>query len=173
MDTNETWWIEPLSWTTLFSALRLTNSVFPLRTQGAHRADLAYTGSLIPLGRLVFRIIGYPYVRYWVARDKTDGRIRGVVGMYTMKSEPEAYWGGWLCVDPTARGQGIGIALIMHVVSDVKNRGDREWLRLYISTGPIEAKAQKIYDRMGFNIYKEEDEPGTGYKRLYRQMAMK
>lgn len=172
MDSQATWWIEPLSFSTLVSTVRLTNSVFPVRTQGWHRADMAYTGSILRLGRLIFRIAGYPSLQYWVARDRADGRILGVVGLYTMRKEPDAYWGGWLCVDPATRGKGVGIALIMHVVDEVKQRGDRRWLRLYTSTGPTEAKAQTIYDRMGFVVYKEEAEPGTGYRRLYRQMLL-
>ena len=45
--------IEPLTFKYLLPALRLVDSVFPRREQGGERADLAFTASLLTLGRRI------------------------------------------------------------------------------------------------------------------------
>jgi GNAT superfamily N-acetyltransferase len=165
--------IKPLTIGTLLPALRLVDRVFPIREQGRERADVFFTASLFAPGRFYLRRRGYPFVRYWVAKDQETGRIYGTVGMYTRADDPEAYWGGWMCVDPRERGKAVGHELMMSAFAEAKRRGDRKYARLYTSNDPNEARANEMYDRIGLRIYKEEYDPVTGYTRLYRQVPLK
>lgn len=164
--------IEPLSFKYLLPALKLVDSVFPRREQGAELADLAFTASLLPPGRLIAKWIGYPMIRYWIVRDVKTNQIYGTIGHYVRADEPDAYWGGWMCVNPRARGLGIGKKLINFVVSESVRRGDKPYHRFYTSTDPNEAKAVMMYNRTCFKVYKEEFDPVTGYTRLYYQARL-
>ncbi len=165
--------IEPLSFRTLLPALRLVDRVFERREQGQERADVFFTASLFAGGRFYLRKKGYPSVQYWVAKDKATGQIYGTVGLYTRTDDLDAYWGGWMCVDPKERGKAIGHELAFKALSEARTNGDRKCVRLYTSTDPAESRAQEMYDRMGLRVYKEEADPLTGYTRLYRQMPLK
>ena len=169
---NPAFSIAPLSLGNLLSALELVNRVFPRSAQGRERADLFFTASLLPPGRWLIRLIGYPVVLYWVAVEPEGGKVIGTVGLYAMSSDPEAYWGGWMCVDPKDRSRGIGFALMRHAIVQIQRRNDRKFVRLYTSTDPNEAKAQLLYDSVGLTVYKTEDDPKTGFQRLYRQCEL-
>jgi ribosomal protein S18 acetylase RimI-like enzyme len=77
-----------------------------------------------------------------------------------------------MCVDPEARGKSLGMMLAYRALVEATIMGDRKYVRLYTSTDPNEAAAQIMYDQMGLQVYRVEDEPGTDYKRLYRQMEL-
>ena len=164
--------IAPLSFGNLRSALKLVNRVFTPTAQGRERADFYFTDSILPPGRWLARMIGYPVVLYWVAVDLESRKVIGTVGIYAMSSDPEAYWGGWMCVDPKDRSRGIGFALMRHAIVEAGRRNDRKYVRLYTSTDPNEAKAQVLYDSVGLAVYKTEDDPKTGFQRLYRQCEL-
>ena len=166
---SEPFYIEPLSWKNLRSALNLLNRVFSREAQGGERPAIFFTASICSVGRLLLKWKGYTFIQYWVARDSETGAVIGTVGIYTKADDDEAYWGGWMCVDPKARGKSLGMALSYRAMVEAGKRGDRKYVRLYTSTDPNEAAAQVMYEQMGLTVYKEEDEPGTGYKRLYRQ----
>jgi GNAT superfamily N-acetyltransferase len=165
--------IEPLSFKTLLPALRLVDRVFERHGQGKERADFFFTASLFGGGKFYLRRKGYPFVQYWVVRDKATGKIYGTVGLYTRTDDPDAYWGGWMCVDPKERGKAVGHELALKALSEARRKGDRKYVRLYTSTDPAESRAQEMYDRMGLVVYREEADPLTGYTRLYRQMTLK
>ncbi|ASQ91109.1 hypothetical protein CHL67_09450 [Prosthecochloris sp. GSB1] len=76
--------------------------------------------------------------------------VLGTTGLYRYKRDAgEAVWVAWFCVAPEARGQGIGQALIEHTVTRARDAGfDR--IRLYTSTDPNEAAAQRLYAKNGF-----------------------
>ena len=169
---KELFYIEPLSWRNLRSALNLLNRVFTRESQGGERPFVFFTASLCSLGRLLLKGKGYPFVRYWVDRDSETGAVTGTVGVYTKADDDDAYWGGWMCVDPEARHKSLGMALSYRAMVEATKRGDRKYARLYTSTDPNGAAAQIMYDQMGLEVYREEDEPGTGYKRLYRQIEL-
>jgi GNAT superfamily N-acetyltransferase len=169
---SESFYIEPLSWKNLQSALNLLNRVFPRESQGGERPFVFFTATLCSAGRLLLKWKGYPFVSYWVARDSENSAVVGTVGIYTKADDDEAYWGGWMCVDPKARGKSLGMALSYRAMVEATKRGDRKYARLYTSTDPNEAAAQLMYDQMGLKVYREEDEPATGYKRLYRQIEL-
>ena len=164
--------IAPLSFGNLLSALELVDRVFPRAQQGKERADFFFPASLLPPGRWLVRLIGYPTVLYWVAVDRESRKVIGTVGIYAMSSDPEAYWGGWMCVDTRDRSRGIGFALMRHAITQAARRNDRKYVRLYTSTDPNEAKAQILYDSVGLTVYKTEDDPTTGFQRLYRQCEL-
>ena len=164
--------IAPLSFGNLLPALELVNRVFPRSAQGKERADFFFPASILLPGRWLCRLIGYPVVLYWVAVDPEGGRVIGTVGIYAMSSDPEAYWGGWMCVDPKDRSRGVGFSLMRHAIVQAARRSDRKYVRLYTSTDPNEAKAQVLYDGVGLTVYKTEDDPRTGFQRLYRQCEL-
>lgn len=161
--------IEPLTFKYLIRTLKVVDSVFPRLKQGRELADLAFTASLLPLGRLITKWMGYPIVMYWIARDRKTNEIYGTVGLYAYADDPQAYWVGWMCVDPHQRGRGIGKKLYGFVFNEARCRGDRPYLRLYTSNSPNEARAQEMYDKSGLTVYKEEFDPVSGYTRFYRQ----
>jgi len=164
--------IEPLSLKYLFPALKLVNSVFPRKEQGWERADISFPVSILPLGQRLTRLAGYPMLKYWIARNTRTGQVYGTHGCYTRADDPDAYWGGWLCVDPRHRGQIIGKKLYVHVVEYYRSHGDRPYWRLYTSTDPKEARARAIYESYGFKVFREKFNPVTGYTILYYQILL-
>lgn len=78
------------------------------------------------------------------------GLVLGTTGLYRYRRDPDhAVWLGWFCVDPKARGRGVGQALIEHTVARARGAGFA-LIRLYTSTDPNEAAAQRLYERNGF-----------------------
>lgn len=64
-----------------------------------------------------------------------------------------------LYVVPPLRGQGIGTALLMRAVAEVRRRGGGE---MHINVDEIDVDARRFYERHGFvNI-----EPGTDFRML-------
>ena len=81
--------------------------------------------------------------------DEVD-LVLGTTGLYRYKKDfDRAVWLSWFCVDPNARGRGIGQALIEHSVARARETGI-SLMRLYTSTDPNEASAQRLYVRNGF-----------------------
>jgi ribosomal protein S18 acetylase RimI-like enzyme len=76
--------------------------------------------------------------------------VLGTTGLYRYKKDcDKAVWVAWFCVDPKARGRGVGQALIDHTVARARVAGFR-LIRLYTSTDPNEAAAQRLYEKNGF-----------------------
>lgn len=76
-----------------------------------------------------------------------------------------------LAVAPTARGKGVGSALVRHVLDVAYERGDRA---VVISTQPEMVEARRIYDRNGFVAVPErnwEPVPGTELTALVRELV--
>lgn len=75
--------------------------------------------------------------------------VLGTTGLYRYNKDAEgAVWVAWFCVDPKARGHGIGQALIERTVARARDAGfDR--VRLYTSTSPNEEAAQRLYAKNG------------------------
>jgi GNAT superfamily N-acetyltransferase len=76
--------------------------------------------------------------------------VLGTTGLYRYrKDSAEAVWVAWFCVAPKARGRGVGQTLIDHTVATARNAGFGK-IRLYTSTDPNEAIAQRLYEKNGF-----------------------
>ncbi len=77
-------------------------------------------------------------------------KVLGTTGLYRYKKDAhEAVWLAWFSVHPDARRQGIGQALIEHTEMLARRTGVSR-IRLYTSTDPSEAAAQKLYEKNGF-----------------------
>lgn len=161
----------PLSPATLKPALALITTTFNLTPDevpvleleesvepGRHTAILAQKGISDP--------------SYWVALF--HGHVAGVTGIYfTPLDRHEAVWGGWTVYDPTLRGSVSRAKMLMlqKMVIEAHATG-RKLLRLYTSTLPAEAAANRLYDHVGLKVYRTEPLPdGTGMV-LYRQAEL-
>ena len=152
-----------------------------------------------PAARLAARVFSYaaPYVRlsFWAQKNREKpvvklglrlssiadlleqwvavnerGDVVGTIGLYTYKKDAhEAVWMAWFCVDPAARGQGIGKRLIACASEHARARGAR-YFRLYTSTMPNEAAAQIVYEKHGFRLTHEKRRPFC--KILYRELKL-
>jgi GNAT superfamily N-acetyltransferase len=167
-------YIEPLSYETLEQAINLVNKVFPNQNL-FENASLAFRFSLKPnsiIAKIAFYIVGVTKVRYWVAVDDRSREVIGTTGLYCNKKDKDSvYWLGWTCVEPKARGQGIGGKLVDFCIEKTRAEG-KKFLRLYTSTALNQATAQILYEKRGFRIVGESKIWGTKFKTLYRELEL-
>jgi GNAT superfamily N-acetyltransferase len=127
----------------------LVRSVFRWMSPVERFSFVAIRAPESPGGRLLMFLAG---VRDKVAFDVyvEDNVALGTTGLYRYKKDAdEAVWVAWYCVAPEARKRGIGQALIEHTEMLARRAGyDR--IRLYTSTSPNEASAQRLYEKNGF-----------------------
>lgn len=138
--------IQPLDPTTLKSAITLRDSVFP----GLNKTEYAtLAASLSKNNSEVYKQLGIVTLNYWMAVDNNQV-ILGLVGLYT-ESDDEAnqIWLGWYCVEPSARGRGIGEFLLHYAIDIAKQRGYKE-LKLYTTMADEYSVARRLYERIGF-----------------------
>ncbi|WP_430333371.1 GNAT family N-acetyltransferase [Rhodococcus sp. ACT016] len=108
---------------------------------------------------------------------EVDGRIVGSVTI----AEPASSFADvaergelefrMLAVSESARGKGVGSALVKHVLDVAYDRGDRA---VVISTQPEMVDARRIYDRNGFVPVPErnwEPVPGVELTALVRELV--
>lgn len=102
----------------------------------------------------------------WVAVDDTDGRVVGSVTFAAPGSAfheiAEADEGDvrMLAVDGSARGRGIGDALMLRCVERARELG---LSGLALSTQPSMRAAHRIYERLGFERVPQRDwQPAPG-----------
>lgn len=164
--------IEPLTQTTIQQAIAITDRVFP--SQGlTEKASYTFRLSLISgwFPQIVLRMVNIVEVNYWVAVE--SDQVLGTTGLYGYSEDfDEAYWLGWTCVCPEARGRGIGKKLVDYAIAQAQ-QSDKSFLRLYTSTDPNEAVAQNLYENRGLRIIKEEVLIGSPYKRMYRELNLR
>lgn len=128
----------------------LVRSVFRCMTPFERLSFVAIKRPDSCAGRLLMFLAGVKdKVAFDVYVDESR-TVLGTTGLYRYKRDAdEAVWVGWFCVDPKARGHGIGQALIEHTVARACHAGfDR--IRLYTSTDPSEEAAQRLYEKNGF-----------------------
>ncbi len=106
--------------------------------------------------------------RYWVAFN--DNKVIGLSGYYFDPTETDAVWAGWTAVDRSLGMLSAKAAngLIAKVVYEARKTG-REYLRLYTSDLPEEVMANKVYDKLGFKVYKTGID-WDGIKIFYKQV---
>ena len=128
----------------------LVKSVFPSMTLLERLSFIAIRRPESFAGRLLMWFAGVKSkVAFSVYIDET-GAVLGTTGLYQYKRDSqEAVWVGWFCVDPKARGKGIGQKLIDHTICLAVQAGFRR-VRLYTSTDPNEEAAQRLYEKNGF-----------------------
>lgn len=164
--------IQPLSQSTLLSAIQLANLVFPY-PRFLERADFAFRLSLMSgwIPKLLFKLLSITDARYWVVLSENSSVI-GFTGLYGYtKDRDNALWLGWTCVSPTARGMGIGGKLVDFAIAKARSEG-KKFLRLYTSTSPNEAAAQHLYEHRGLGIIGEKELHGKPFKIIYRELQL-
>lgn len=142
--------IIPCSEELMGQAESLVRSVFRRMTPFERFSFIAIRDPKSLAGRLLIYLAGVKdKVAFDVCVDGAD-LVLGTTGLYRYnKDSEEAVWMAWFCVDPKARGRGVGQALIDHTVLRAQNAGYNR-IRLYTSTDPNEAAAQRLYERNGF-----------------------
>ena len=138
-----TYVIQPLDRSTLAATSQLVDGVFP-HQRWWETARWALALSLQPnfVARPLLAFVGIRWCRYWTAVDD-DGAVIGVSGFYRRLFETDAAWVGWTCVDPRARGGGIGKQLIERDVDETRSLGLPR-LKLYTTDLPEQAAAVRL-----------------------------
>ena len=97
----------------------------------------------------------------WRAPDSVllgafEGRLVGIVGLFRdrhLKMAHKTYlWG--LYVEPAARGQGLGSALVEAAVAHARSLPGVSWVQLSVSSAA--ADACSLYQRHGFRVWGSE-----------------
>ncbi|QIR35486.1 GNAT family N-acetyltransferase [Tolypothrix sp. PCC 7910] len=166
--------IQPLSKETLTAAIDLANKVFQYQ-RWWEKASWAFKLSLMHgyLPKLLLGFLGISWCRYWVAVN-SQADVLGVTGLYTQRGDAETYWLGWTCVNPEARGQGIGAKLVDFAINQAKNDGAND-LKLYTSDLPSNAIARQLYERRGFELVQQvpQQRQQRTFNILYYQLPLK
>jgi len=128
----------------------LVRSVFPSMSPIERFSFIAIRRPNTFTSRLLMFLAGVKdLVAFDVYVDEAD-LVLGTTGLYRYKRDfDRAVWLAWFCVDGGARGCGIGQALIEHSMARARETGF-SLMRLYTSTDPNEASAQRLYERNGF-----------------------
>ncbi|BAY30190.1 hypothetical protein NIES2107_20340 [Nostoc carneum NIES-2107] len=166
--------IKPLSKETLTATIDLANQVFPY-LRWWEQASWNFQLSLMPgyLPKLLLGLLGISWCRYWVAVN-SQAEVLGVTGLYSQRGDAETYWLGWTCVNPEARGQGIGAKLVDFAINQAKNSGANN-LKLYTSDLPSNAIALQLYERRGFKLVQQvpKKHKQMTFNILYYQLPLK
>ncbi|TVR05346.1 MAG: GNAT family N-acetyltransferase, partial [Spirochaetaceae bacterium] len=97
--------------------------------------------------------------------------VRGTIGLYARtEDQADARWVSWFCVNPEARGQGVGKNLLDHLISVVRERGYR-FLRLYTGSDENQARAQLLYQSRGLREVRRTRLPFSGYDKIIRELG--
>ncbi len=151
-------------------AIALVRSVFPRMSPFEHLSFIAIRNPQSLAGRLLLFLGGIKDILAFDVLVDEAGAVLGTTGLYRyQKDAQEAVWLSWFCVAPQARGQGLGQALLAHTVAKAQKAGFNT-IRLYTSTDPNEAAAQRLYEKNGFHIVKRC--PGVGGTILFRERQL-
>jgi GNAT superfamily N-acetyltransferase len=100
--------------------------------------------------RALMRAAGIRDLRAFDVELDERGRVRATAGLYRYRADADdASWLAWFCVAPEARRRGLGQALLEHAERRSLELGHTV-LRLYTSTDPNEAAAQRLYEKNGY-----------------------
>jgi ribosomal protein S18 acetylase RimI-like enzyme len=164
--------IRPLTRKTLEEAKKLVNKVFPRQTKW-ESSDHWLTYSLEQSERNELkhgRHAGVQQAGYWVFARGSD--VVGIVGLYEYgQNVRKVSWLGWFCVHPDFRRKGIGSKLLKYAISKAEQSG-KKYLRLYTTTDPNEANAQKLYEKHGLAVIERNAGRRGKYTIFHRQLTM-
>ncbi|MBI2507407.1 GNAT family N-acetyltransferase [Candidatus Woesearchaeota archaeon] len=165
--------IKSLSTATIKQASALTLKLFEPSPKDEDYPPRWFSASIDPKKHLnLFEEFKVKKLKYYVAIDEKTKKIIGTTGFYTSsQDEKEAYWLGWWCVDEKYRNKGVGTKLLEFIINKAR-KAKKKFLRAYTSTDPHEYEAQKIYEKHGFKVFKEESIPEKPYKKLYRELKL-
>jgi ribosomal protein S18 acetylase RimI-like enzyme len=90
---------------------------------------------------------GAAWYRLFAAADRGDG-------IFAEPNVPELA----IAVEPHFRGRGIGAALLAALI---RRAGDDSYQRMMLSVDPENARARRLYDRLGFTLI-DTDDPAAG-----------
>jgi GNAT superfamily N-acetyltransferase len=154
----------------LVQAKALVDSVFPNEKYPPSEAFEASVDKT-KYGSFMERNGGIGTFEYFVAVDEND-LVLGTSGLYTESSDCEdSYWIGWYCVHKDHRGKKIGKLLLEYTINEARRRG-KKFLKLYTSTSPDEAAAQKIYEKNDFYITDAPRVKQGKYEIFYRKKEL-
>lgn len=97
----------------------------------------------------------------------------GVTGLYCRYGDWASLWLGWTCVEPHARGLGIGRRLIDFAMEEARRSGARS-LKLYTTDLADQQIAVQAYERRGFKRYRTVDSRRrtTAFRYLYYRIDL-
>ncbi|OHA24537.1 MAG: hypothetical protein A3B11_00040 [Candidatus Taylorbacteria bacterium RIFCSPLOWO2_01_FULL_44_26] len=111
-------------------------------------------------------------LEYWMAIDSSSNKVVALTGFYQLTEHLiNEIWLGWYCVDPSARSKGIGRQTLQWTVDQARKKR-YEFFRLWTTTDPAEAIAQKLYDSVGLDVYKKKFNEKSGDMILYRELKL-
>ena len=163
----------PLTPENIDEAIVLVYSVFPDDFNSEDSPEEAYRASIERENHKDFILRHYlDTLEYLVVKNSPSEKIIGVTGWYTRTIDSkDMIWLGWYCLDKNERGKGFGREILEWTINNVKEKGYKI-MRLYTTTDPNEATAQKLYEDLSFKIIDEEQKEGDSYKTLYRERIL-
>ncbi len=93
----------------------------------------------------------------WMA--EVDGKLVGHIFLVKHPEQPETAKLRLLCVEPEARGSGLGHALVKECVEFARKAG---YKKIILWTQSILTPAQRIYQKAGFRLTHEEPHHSFG-----------
>ncbi len=166
--------IVPLSKENIEETIKLAHKIFPLDAASDNPLERGFRKSLSNEANLK-SWKGPEHVlarlNYWVLLDEKTDKVIGVTGLYGFKEFPKEVWLAWFCLDPEARGQGLGRKLLEWTMNKAKEEG-YSIFKLYTSSDPNEAAAQKLYESVGLKIVKTEKDSEGQYDIMYREREL-
>jgi GNAT superfamily N-acetyltransferase len=163
--------IIPLSKKYLEETVKMVNDVFPYETNtewNPERSFLTYINYVEQPESFAKQWVRK--IHYWIVLSNTN-EVIGVTGLYKTSEDPkDLVWVGWFCVRPNQREKGLGRKLLEWTVEQARIEGYKR-LKLYTSTHPNEARAQNLYEKLGFVMIVEEGRRDV-YKTIYREKIL-
>ncbi|WP_158269681.1 GNAT family N-acetyltransferase [Desulfonatronum sp. SC1] len=146
--------IVPVDHSNISKARALVDTVFPHQSPAERISLRLYTLKSGWTYRFLSWVFGADLLAFWIAVDES-GEALGISGLYRLRKDGhEAVWLGWYAVHPSARGKGVGGALLRHAIQAARYTGGK-YLRLYTSDSELiegSGDAQGVYEKYGLKV---------------------